>query len=281
MKILKQLLTCVFWLLIIALLIAPLGLIAQISKEEMQEFATPDPPVLQEVAIGGIYQSVADSVSESFKVSGTFVSNADGYMELDYEAVKDARWSISTGDEIQEGMVIGTVNGQEIVATMEGIVKQMHISAGDCFIKLELFTPVVLQAKVDKATLSILRNSRKLTAGQEKAKVSLAFASRKQNSDGTFDVLIAIDSDEYTYGQVVGTLNIFTGRTFENVVRITDRCVYQKGGSGWYVRQVTKDGIFIKEVEVEVLYYDGANYFVTGIGAGEYFDSGYQIIAGG
>lgn len=280
MNIVKKILSVVFWLLIIALLVAPLGLIAEISRQEMQEFATPSAPVLQEVAIGGIYQSIADSTSESFKVSGTFVSNADGYMELDYEAVKDARWSISTGDEIQEGMVIGTVNGEEIVATMDGIVKQMHISQGDCFIKLELFTPVVLQSKVDKATLSILRNSRKLTVGQENAKVSLAFASRKQNSDGTFDVLIAIDSDEYTYGQVA-SLSIKTGREFSNVVRITDKCVYQKGGSQYYVRQVTQEGIFIKEVEVEVLYYDGVNYFVTGINAGEYFDSGYQIIAGG
>lgn len=280
MNIVKRIVSVIFWLLIIALLIAPLGLIAEISRQEMQEFATPSAPVLQEVAIGGIYRSEAGSASESFKVSGTFVSNADGYMELDYETVKDARWNIDLGDEIQEGMVIGTVKGEEIVATMDGIVKQMHISAGDCFIKLELFTPVVLQAKVDKATLSILRNSRKLTAGDKKGKVSLAFASQRQNSDGTFNVLIAIDSDEFTYGQVENLL-IFTGREFRDVVHITDRCVYQKGGSEWYVRQVTKEGIFIKEVQVEVLYHDGSNYYVTGIGAGEYFDSGYQIIAGG
>ena len=281
MNIVKKLLAVVFWLLIIALLIAPLGLIAEISRQEMQEFATPSAPVLQEVAIGGIYQSQATSITESFKISGKFVSNADGYMELDYEKVKDARWNISVGDEIQEGMVIGTVNREDIHATMDGIVKQMHISQGDCFIKLELFTPVVLEAKVDKATLSILRNSRKLTAGTNKGKVSLVFASRQQNSDGTFDVLIAIDSDEYTYGQVVSSLHIYTGREFSNVIAITDKCVYQKGGSSWYVRQVTKDGIFIKEVEVEVIDHDGYNYYVTGINAGEYFDSGYQIIMGG
>lgn len=281
MKYVKNVLAGVFWLLIIALLIAPLGLIAKISQEEMQEFATPDPPVLQEVAIGGIYQATKASAAESFQVSGTFISGADGYMELDYETVKDARWNVAVGSEIQEGMVIGTVNGQQILATMDGIIRQMHIFEGDCFIKLELFTPVVLQARVDKATLSILRNSRKLTAGQENAKVSLAFASRRQNSDGTFDVLIAIDSDAYTYGQVVGSLRIFTGRNFDNVVTITKKCIYQKGGSQWYARQVSKDGIFIKEVEVEIIFDDGTNYFVTGINAGEYFDSGYQIIAGG
>lgn len=281
MKYVKKALAVVFWLLILALLVAPIGLIVQISREEMQEFATPDPPVLQEMSIGGIYMATRASVSESFQVSGTFVSGADGYMELDYETVKDARWNVSVGSEVQEGMVIGTVSGQQILATMDGIVKQMHISQGDCFVKLELFAPVLLQTRVDKATLSILRNSRKLTVGKEEAKVSLAFASRQQNSDGTFNVLIAIDSDEYTYGQVVSALHIKTGRTFDNVVSISNRCVYQKGGSQWYARQVSKDGIFIKEVEVEVLYQDEFNAFVAGINDGEYFDSGYQIIAGG
>lgn len=281
MKYVKKALAVAFWLLIIALLIAPIGLIVQISNEEMQEFATPDAPVLQEVAIGGIYQALSTSVSEYFVVSGSFVSNADGYMELDYEAVKDARWSISTGSEVQAGMVIGTCNGADIIATMDGIVKQMHIASDDCFIKLELFTPVAFETKVDAATLSVLRNSRKLTAGKNDGKVSLAFASRKQNSDGTYNVLITIDSDEFTYGQVESSLHIYTGRTFDNVVAITNKCVYQKGGSEWYVRQVTKDGLFIKEVEVEVIYQDSANAYVTGISSGEYFDSGYQIIAGG
>ena len=281
MKYVKKALAVVFWLLILALLVAPIGLIVQISREEMQEFATPDPPVLQEMSIGGIYMATRASVSESFQVSGTFVSGADGYMELDYETVKDARWNVSVGSEVQEGMVIGTVNGEQILATMDGIVKQMHISQGDCFVKLELFTPVLLQTRVDKATLSILRNSRKLTVGNEEAKVSLAFASRQQNSDGTFNVLIAIDSDEYTYGQVVSALHIKTGRSFDNVVSISNRCVYQKGGSQWYARQVSKDGFFIKEVEIEVLYQDEFNAFVSGINDGEYFDSGYQIIAGG
>ncbi len=280
MNIVKKILSVLFWVLIIALLVAPIGMIMQISEKEMQQFATPEAPVLQEVAIGGIYQSQSTTVQEYFKLSGNFVSNADGYMELNYETVKDARWNISTGSEVQVGMVIGTVGGENIVATLDGIVKQMHIAPEDCFIKLELFTPVVFQTKVDAGTLSLLRYSQKLTAGDNNAKVSLAFASRKQNADGTYNVRISIDADEFTYGQVENLL-IYTGRVFENVVAITNKCIYQKGGSGWYVRQVTKDGLFIREVEVEVIYEDNFNVYVKGIGSGEYFDSGYQIIMGG
>lgn len=280
MNIVKKILSVLFWLLIIALLIAPIGLIVQISREEMQEFATPDPPVLQEVAIGGIYQAQSTSIFESFQVSGKFVSNADGYMEMNYDTVRNARWKISVGSEIQKGMVIGTADGEDIIATMDGIVKQMHIAADDCYIKLELFAPVVLETKVDAETMSILRNSRKLTAGDKKGKVSLVFASRQQNSDGTFNVRIFIDSDEFTYGQMA-TVYIYTGRTNENVVAVNHKCIYHKGGSQWYMRKVTKEGIFVEEVAVEVVYQDDTNAYVTGIGAGEYFDSGYQIIAGG
>ena len=74
MKYVKKALAVVFWLLILALLVAPIGLIVQISKEEMQEFATPDPPVLQEMSIGGIYMATRASVSESFQVSVIFNS---------------------------------------------------------------------------------------------------------------------------------------------------------------------------------------------------------------
>ena len=203
-------------------------------------------------------------------------------MELDYETVKDARWFVSTGDEIQKGMVIGTIDEQNILATMDGIVTQMHISADDCYIKLELFSPVALKTRVDSRTLAILKQSRNLTCDDGETKVTLAFASRQQNSDGTTDVLISIDSDQYVYGQTVSSLYISTGRTFDSVVCVPLQCIYQKkGGSQWYARQVTVDGVFIREVEVSVIYKDEYNAFVTGIADGQYFDSGYQIIAGG
>ncbi len=282
MKTMKQFMLGAFWILIIALLLAPLLLITEISRKEMQEFATPSVPVLQELSIGGIYQSQAESTSERITVSGTFVSAEDGYMELDYETVKDARWFVSTGEEIQTGMVIGTAGGQDILAAMDGIVSQMHISADDCYIRLELFSPVVLKARVDSRTLSILKQSGNLSCDDGKTKVTLAFSSRQQNSDGTTDVLIAIDSDQYTYGQVVSSLYISTGRFFDNVVRVPLQCVYQKnGGSQWYMRQVTADGVFLQEREVDLVYKDDDNAFVTGIEGDLYFDSGYQVIAGG
>ena len=279
MKIMKEILAVVFWLLIVALLVTPIGLIMKISQEEQAEFATPTVPELQQMAVGGIYQAEAESVIETFSLSGTFVSETYEYMELDYDTVKDLRWNVSSGSEIQVGTVLGTGSKGDVLSDREGIISQMHISADDCYIKVKLFSPVEFSCRVSSEYLPVLKLSKKLTC--DGAAVTLTYASKQQNSDGTTNVRIRIDSAKYTYGQTT-TLHIATGRSFDNTVRLPKRCVYQKATDGlWYVREVTADGYFLKEIEVEVIYSDGYNVYLKGINEGAYFDSGFQAIAGG
>lgn len=279
MHMVKKIIPFVFVVLIAALLVAPLGLIVRLSQAEQAEFATPSVPVLQEMAVGGIYQALTVTVGEFVTVSGTFDSETYDYMELDYEAVRDVRWAVSSGDEIQVGQVIGVGAQGEVVSEMDGIITQMHISADDCYIKLRLFTPVELRCRVDSRTLGILTRSRNLECGD--VAVKLTFASRQQNADGTTDVRLSFDTNQYTYGEVA-TLSVSTGRQFDGVISLPARCVYQKySGGDWYARQVTKDGIFVEEVKVEVIYSDSYNVYIKGVQEGEYFDSGYQIVAGG
>lgn len=279
MNIIKKIIPFVFWLLIAALLVAPLGLIVRLSQAEQAEFATPSVPVLQEMAVGGIYQALEVTFDELVTVSGTFISETYGYMELDYDTVSNVRWYVSVGDEIQVGQVIGMGSQGEVVSNMDGIITQMHISTDDCYIKLRLFTPVELSCRVDARTLEILKRSRNLECNG--AAVTLTFASRQQNADGSTDVRLSFDTDEYTYGQVA-TLSVSTGRSFDGVISLPARCVYQKsGGEQWYARKVTSQGIFVEEVKVEIIYSDAFNVYISGVDEGEYFDSGYQVVAGG
>lgn len=280
MKILKNIIYTIFWLIIIALLVAPLGLIVHISQEEMQSYEAPTAPQMQQLAVGGIIKSHIGSASEVIKVSGTFVSTTFEYMELDYESVKNARWYVSTGDQIQVGQVIGSTQQGDVLSSLSGIVTAMHIATDDCYIKMQLFSPVELSCRVDSRTLSILKQSQKLKV--DGAAVKLTYVSQLVNSDGTTDVRIFIDSEKYSCGQVVNGLSISTGRTFENVVMLTDRCVYKKSGSDqYYVRQVTEDGIFIAEIPVEIIISSGNEVGLRGIEADEYFDAGYKAVAGG
>lgn len=280
MKLLKNIIHILFWLFIIALLVLPLVLIVRLSQEERASYAAPTAPQMQELAVGGIVQSHYGTATETVSVSGTFVSVNYEYMELDYESVKDARWQIRTADELQVGQVIAETPQGEIQSSLAGVVSEMHISQSDCYIKVQLLSPVELSCRVESRTLSILQTSKNLKVDGKT--VTLTYVSQLLNADGTTDVRLSIDGDDYTCGQVVSNLDIATGRSFDNVVMLLERCVYQKAGfDQYYVRRVTTDGIFIEEIQVEVLFQNGNQVGLRGIEAGDYFDAGYKAVAGG
>ena len=282
MKIMKDILSVVFWLLIVALLIAPVGLIMKISQEEQKQYATPSAPILQESVIGGIVQATRQDVQEYVTVSGSVTSVTYGYMAVDYDAVQDVRWYISVGDEIQVGQIICSGAKGDVASTMSGIVKELHTySQQDCYIKVQLFSPVELECRVTEQVLAIIRRAQTLTTETGES-MALTFASMRHNVDGTVDIRLSVDGDSYVYGEQKNNLRVFTGRIYRNTLVLPEDCVYQKSGStAWYVRRVTEDGVFIEEKEVQVGYSDGNVICITGVNEGEYFDSGFQAIAGG
>lgn len=283
MKILKSLFVGLFWLLIIALMIAPLGLIYQISNAEMAQYATPSAPVLREVAIGGIAQAYRTDVHEYVTLSGSFTSDAYAYMELEYKNPSIIRWQVYTGTEVQEGDVLGTYKGEEILSTQTGILVENNAYSADPYLRFQLFTPVEFSCRVEDRTLSILKRNDTLTT-EDGETVQLVFASRQKNPDGTTNVRLSIDTDRYTFGQALNELRILSGRVYQKTLVLPAACVYQKNvgeDEPWYARQVTEDGIFVREREVKVGYSNGDVICVTGVEEGEYFDTGYKAIAGG
>lgn len=283
MKIWKALLKGLFWVLIIALMIAPLFLIYQISNEEMQEYATPEAPYLRETAIGAARQATRQDVYEYITVSGTFTSSAYEYIELNYKTPSSIRWIVGIGDEIQEGQVLGTYKGEDVVSTLTGILVEMNTYSSDAYLRVRLLEPVELSCRVEDQVLSILKRFDSMTTDSGE-KVTLVYASRQKNPDGTTDVRLSIESDRFTYGQEVEDLNILTGRCYNRTLVLPVSCVYQKEpgeDQPWYARKVTEDGILIQEMEVKVGYSNGEYVCVTGVQEGDWFDSGYKAIAGG
>lgn len=284
MTIVKKCAAVLFWLLILALLLAPLVLIFQISRSELAEYQTPERPVLQQAAVGGIAKATRTSVEEYVTVSGTFTSETYVYVEMEFENPGRIRWEVSTGSEIQEGQVLGYLDDEPIVSTVTGILTNIHLNAGDSYLKFRLFAPVVLSCRVDERTLSALEKRAESLITLKGEKVTLLFASQQKNPDGTINVRLSIDTDRYTYGEVLEGLMIQTGRSYQGVVVLPLDCVYQKVQGDeypWYVRQVTEDGIFVQEVEVEIGYISGNQVCVNGISEGTYYDTGYKAVAGG
>ncbi len=282
MKIWKKLLTGLFWLVIIALLLAPVGLIFQISEAEMREYATPEAPVLKETAIGAVRQATRTDLKEYVIVHGSFTSTTYAYMDLEYDDLKNVRWFVGTGDEVQEGQVMGTGANGDVVSTLTGIVTEMRVSSpSDCYIRFRLFTPPELSCRVDNRTLSILKRAPALTT-EDGNQATLTFASMQKNADGSTNIRLSIDNGGYVYGEQLSELKLMTGRTYNSTLVLPESCVYQKGGAGqWYARQVTETGEYMQEVPVELGYSNGSIVAVSGVNEGDYFDSGYKAIMGG
>lgn len=283
MKIWKNILMGAFWLLILSLLVAPLAIIWQISQRELAEYAAPEVPVLRETAVGALVQAKRQDVQEYLILSGTFTGVETAYQELNARQAGSIRWLVSVGDEVQEGQVLGTYKGNEILSEVTGILEEMDTYSTAPYLRFRLFTPVVLECDVEDKELSMLSRDTELSteAGEP---VRLVYASRQKNPDGTIRIRLSIESERFTYGQSFKELRIMTGVVYRKTLVLPADCVYQKTqgeNEPWYVRQVTEDGIYIGELPVQIAYSNGELICVSGVEEGTWFDAGYKAVAGG
>lgn len=283
MKKLRAIATLLFWVLILALLVAPIGLLWNISQEELTEYATPEVPIFRETAVGNIKQATRQDVSECIILSGVFTSTEYEYIDLSSRYASSIRWEVKVGAEVQEGQVIGTYQDETITSPVAGILDEINTFSNTPFARVKVFTPIVFEANVEERTLSGLERASNLST-EDGEPVELLFTSKQKNADGTTRVQLRIDSERFTYGQTLGSLKLLTGAIYQRTLVLPVDCVYQRNegdGEPWYVRKVTEDGIFLEEVEVQTGYTNGEVICVSGINEGEWFDSGYKAIVGG
>lgn len=285
MKFLKGLLKCLFWLLILALLVAPLGLIYQISSAEMLEYQTPTAPDLRESAYGTVVQARREDVLEYVTVSGNFISQTFAYMDLTQRDPSLIRWLVEEGDEIQQGQVLGTYRGEDVISEQSGILEERNTyNPENAYLRVRLLEPLLLQCQVSDKTLKAIKQAEATLTTEDGRNVILEYAARTKNDDGTTTVRLTIDGADYAYGQVQKDLRLLTGRVYSQALVLEAKCLYQKEAgenSPWFVRKVTKDGYFVQELEVGTGYSNGELICVTGVAEGDYFDSGYKAIAEG
>ena len=113
--------------------------------------------------------------------------------------------------------------------------------------------------------------------------VSIQYVSVIPNAAGQLRVLLSIDTDYYYYGEVLQALELKTGYEYLSALVLPKNALYQKVAGEdepWYVYKVRADGEAIGEIEVTIGYNNGAYVCVSGIQAGEYFDTGYGAIKG-
>lgn len=285
MKILKTIGKILFGLLIFALLVLPLGLLYQVSLDEMRGYEAPESPVLREISVGAPQQAYRMDVKEFATVTGTFTSKKVDFMMLDYNAPGDIRWVVSVGEEIQEGQILGYYRDSSVVSSMDGIIEEIYtFSQANSYLKIRRFSPLELECHVTEEVLSTLKRGSEALHLEDGTAVTLGYASNAQNADGTRTVWLTLGSNQYTYGQSLKDLPIYTGTTYPQTLVLDSDCVYQKDkgeSEPWYVRHVTDNGYFIEEIQVKVIYSSGDMVCVSGVNEGDWFDSGYKELREG
>lgn len=282
MKYIKSISKGLFWVLIIAMLVAPLGLIYEISSREMAKYEVPQAPVFHETAYGAAVQAQRMDLREYITVSGVFRSDTYAYMELTQNDPSRIRWSVSVGDEIAKGQVVGVYEGRDVTSTVEGVVTDISLY-GDTYLKVCTFTPVTLEISVDQSTAKALNRAKSL-ATEEGTAVSVVYTARIPDEADMIAMRLSFDSEDYTLGERLTDEKLYTGTSYLSALVLPEKCIYQKVAGEdepWYVRQVTADGFFISENEVGRGYSNGEYCCVSGIDENAYFDTGYKALIGG
>ncbi len=283
MKIAKKVFKCLFWVLIVALLLAPVGLIYELSNQEIARYQMPDPPQFVQTSYGTVVRAERRDMAETLAVTGKFISETLAYQELDYKTPSRIRWTVKAGQEVQEGQVLGTYLGEDIISQYSGKLSAINTYGEDPYLEIELLAPLVMECYVNQKTLRTLQQAKELTTEDGEA-VSIQYVSVIPNGGGDLRILLSIDTDYYYYGETVTDLLLHTGYDYLHALVLPESALYQKTegeNEPWYAFQVKESGEAIGEVEVSRGYSDGTYVCVTGVEAGDCFDTGYGAIKGG
>ena len=284
MKVIKIILKGLFWLLIVALLVAPLGLIYEISRQEMEQYKTPETPRVRDVSIGAAVQARKQDMQERITLSGHFTSSSYAYQELSFRYPDRIRWWVGIRDEVQVGQVLGTYQGEEILSEYAGLISEMNAyNSNNSYLRIQLLTPLEFECNVSDTVLKRLMRCDSLQL-EDGIPVTISYISLVKNTDGSNRIRLQFEREEDGFGETVENLEVYTGFVYRQATVLSADCVYQrvKGEEQpWFVREVTEDGYFVQEIEVEVGYSDGNLVCVSGLRENAWYDSGYKAIVEG
>ena len=281
MKIFKKLMQGLFWILILALLIAPLGILYQISVKEMKAYEPPIPPALKQTAYGELMQAQRWDVSDYMTVSGSWISQEEVNQDLDCWNPWVIRWRVEPGAEIHAGQVLGSYMGKDVVAKHDGILLEINASSGEnAYLRLRSLEATVLECRLTKNEVDKLCGASELRTQQGNT-VTVTDTARVPDENGTYAVHLKIEGAKHVHSETEKNLILMTGQIYRDALVLDANCVYQKqpgADQPWYALQVQADGTLLGETEVTIGFRVGNLVCVSGVQEGAWFDSGYKAI---
>lgn len=280
MRILKRICSALLVLVFVALFLAPVGIIWKISRAEQQQYLPAADEVLEDLAYGEIRQVTRTDIPETITVSGSVVSTAMEFIELnDYWDPFSLRMTVESGQTVCAGDVIGYYNGEPVLSDKTGVVKSVCIGS-DNYVWLQSLDSLALRLEVSNQTvLAALQQENITLTDSDGATYHVLEIAPTMTETGNAVVLLSCEGIALVYGQQYPELTLQTGRIFRQALVVEKNCVYTPTGSDKkYVREVDDSGKYLREVEVTTGYSNGEYICISGIDEGAFCDSGYKAV---
>lgn len=260
------------WVIGAVMFLVPLLLLAYMSYLETGQYEQEVIKVVER-SYGTPTPVERRTLREVIKVKGTFISDAGVFIDIGQGEV---RALVSVEDEVQKGDALATVDGEEITAPCNGVVKELSAYAGG-YIRLLNLEELSLECYVGESAVKLEQGKTyEADGGLTATLVSLSNIVEENGRRALFTVT----GGSFLYGQSA-EIEIYTGIQYEGVLTVEKACVYQKEAEGpYYVRRVRQNGEVIGESEVKVGISNGNMISITGAEEGWMCDPGYSKFMG-
>lgn len=280
MYIIKKLGITVLFLLLLCLLIAPVGILYMISEEEQKQYLSKPVPVVEELAYGDIVPVGRMDMKETVTLSGKITGTKEFFMELPCKDPYSLRFMVEQGDVIHSGDLIAYEGMKEIIATADGLMKEICLGTNS-YLRIVSLEDLALECEITDKQASVFRRDSLSLSNEDGKLLQVLELSEIYSASGTLKLLLKYDTESIVYGQPVDNLTLYTGKTYSQALVVEKRCVYQKTSTEkYYVRLVDELGHFLQEAEVTLGYSNEDYVCISGVEEGVFCDAGYGSLWG-
>jgi hypothetical protein len=264
--------------LLLALLVAPVGVIFLISQGEMAQYKPSSVPRIGEQAYGEIIPVFVTDMQETVTLSGVVVSNETIFIELPKKA-SEIRFIVDAGDVVIEGDVIGYLGGEHFIAEKSGYIQNIDSWSADPYIQMQSLNNLALSCMVSSTQAKQLTREGAKLMTADGMELRLIKQGKVEDMEGRVEYLFSFSGGGFNLGHTFKQLIVKTGLIYQDALVVNKNCVYQlEDGGPHYVRTVDETGQHIAQLEVEIGYSNDENICITGIPIGTLCDSGYGLL---
>lgn len=278
MYILKKTGMVLLFLLLLALLIAPVGALWMISLQEQAQYLVQPVPVVEELAYGEILSVRRMEIRETVELSGTVVSIEEFFMELPCKNPYALRFMVSVGDVIHSGDLIAYEGEKALYSTADGLIGEISLGE-EPYLRLHALQALALECEISQAQRKLFSRSDLALQDENGIPLELLELGEICTANGSIRLLLRYELPGLTYGQQLSSLTLYTGRVYSQTLAVEKRCVYQKNeDDASYLRLVDEAGHFLGEAEVLTGYANEDYICVSGVEEGTLCDGGYGAV---